>query len=219
LTMQRGDVLALVAPGRTRYSLPMLFEGVIGLRDGHEGQYAPVLIDSGLFVPGLELRANFGLPPDLGEAAIERALAPFAPEGEELRFVQPGWLDRPLEPSPLPQWLLTALHVLAVHARRRPLVAMDLSQFAAMSLRWRDACRAALAEHVLILIHSRPNSIGKHGERAAIFFDGDGLRGWLPVEAAPGGRTLARSYRHISRRLAAKGRERSDELDEDDHEE
>jgi hypothetical protein len=30
-----------------------------------------------------------------------------------------------------------------------------------MSLRWRDACRAALAESVLTLIHFRPNSIGK----------------------------------------------------------
>jgi hypothetical protein len=219
LTMQRGDVLALVAPARTRYSLPMLFEGVIGLRDEHEGQCAPVLIDSGLLVPDLELRANFGLPPDLSEAAIERALAPFAPEGEEPRFVHPGWLDRPLELSPLPPWLLTALHILAVRARRRPLVAIDLSQFASMSLRWRDACRAALAESVLILIHSRPHSIGEHGERAAIICGGDALRGWLPVELEPGGRTSSRFYRRISRTLTVKRRDRSDELDEDDHEE
>src|SRR5918996_3103197 len=173
LTVQRGDVLALVAPGRARYALPALFEGRIGLREGHEGQYTPVLVDSGLLVPDLELRANIGLPSDLSEAAIERALAPFVPEGEALSFVRPGWLDHPLELNPLPQWTLIALHVLAVRARRRPLVAMDLSQFAAMSPRWRDACRMALAESVLILIHARPNSIGRHGEQVAIVCDGD----------------------------------------------
>jgi len=218
LMMQRGDVLALVAPGRARYSLVVLFEGVIGQREGHEGQYAPVLIDSGLLLPDLELRANFGLPPDLSEAAIERALAPFAPEGERLSFDKPGWLDSPLELCPLPQWLLTALHVVAVRARRRPLAAMDLSQFAAMSPRWRDACRAALSESVLILVHSGPNSVGKHGERAAIVCDGDALRGWLPLEVESGKRTFARFYRHISRTLAARGPYQADELDEDNHE-
>ena len=218
LTLQRGDVLALVAPGRARYALPVLFEPVIGLREGDQGRYSPVLIDSGLLVPDLELRANFGLPANLSEAAIERALAPFGPEGEEMSFVQPGWLERPIELSPLPQWALTALHVIAVRARHRPLVAMDLSQFAAMSLRWHNACRAALAESVLILIHSRPNSIGKHGERAAIVCDGDALRGWLPVEVGPSEEALARFYGHITRTLAATGPDRSDEPDEDDDE-
>jgi hypothetical protein len=219
LTLRPGEVLALVGPGSARYALPVLFKEAIGPRERHEGQYLPVLIDSGLLVPDLELRANLGLPADLSEAEIEGALAPFAPEGEELGFVRPGWLDRPLELNPLPRWTLTALYVLAVRARRRPLVAMDVPQFASMSLRWRDACRAALAESVLILIHSRPNLIGKHGERAAIFCDGDALRGWLPVGVEPGRRTLAKFYRHVSRTLAAKGRDRSDEPDEDDHEE
>jgi hypothetical protein len=211
-------VLALLAPGRARYALPVLFEGVIGACAGDEGQYLPVLIDSNLLVPDLELRANLGLPADLSEAAIEGALAPFAPDGEALSFVQPGWLDRPLELGPLPQWSLSALHVLAVRARRRPLVAIDLSQFAAMSPRWRDACRAALADSVLLLIHARPNSIGKHGERAVIVCDGDALRGWLPVEVGPGENSLVEFHDHISRGLAAPGLNRTDEPDEDDHE-
>ena len=212
LMMQRGDVLALVAPGRARYSLPGLFEDMIGLPKGDEGPFLPVLIDSGLLLPDLKLRANFGLPPDLSEVEIERALVPFAPEGEELSFLQAGWLDRPLELSTLPQWLLTALHVLALRARHRPLVAMDLSQFAGMSPRWRDACRAALAESVLILIHSRPNSVGKRGERAAIVCDGGVLRGWLPVDGKP--RTLARLYGRINRTRT--GPDRFIEPDEDD---
>jgi hypothetical protein len=212
LTMEPGDMLALVAPGRVRYALPVLFEGVVDLR---EGQHFPVLIDSSLLVPDLELRANFGLPPELGEAAIERDLAPFAQEGEELSFVQPGWLDRPLDLEPLPQWSLNALHVLAVRARHRPLVAMDWSQFAAMSVPWRDACRAALAESVLILIHSRPNSIGRHGERAAIVCDGDALRGWLPVEIGAGAGALA-FHDYLTRTLAATGRDWSDDDDDDD---
>jgi hypothetical protein len=219
LTVQRGDVLALVAPGRARYALPVLFEGRIGLREGHEGQYSPVLVDSGLLVPDLELRANIGLPSDLSEAAIERALAPFVPEGEALSFVRPGWLDHPLELSPLPQWTLIALHVLAVRARRRPLVAMDLSQFAAMSPRWRDACRIALAESVLILIHARPNSIGRHGEQAALMCDGEGLCGWLPVEIGLGETNLAAFHAQITQALAATGLGSADEPDEDDDEE
>jgi hypothetical protein len=218
LTMQRGDVLALVAPGRARYALPVLFEGVIDRRGGDSGTYFPALLDSSLLVPDLEVRANFGLPPDLGEPALERALQPFAPEGEEVGFVRSGWLDRPLEPDQLPPWLLNALHVLAVRARRRALVAMDLSQFAAMSRPWRDACRTALAESVLILIHSRPNSIGKHGERAAIVSDGEALRGWVPVEAGAGEDVRARFHEHITRILAATGPDRSDDPDEDDDE-
>jgi hypothetical protein len=217
LLMQRGDVLALVAPGRARYSLGALFEGVIASRGGHEG-YAPVLVDSGLLLPDLELRANFGLPPDLSDAEIERALAPFAPEGERPDFVRPGWLDRPLELCRLPQWALTALHVLAVRARRRPLAAMDVSHFAAMSPGWREACQAALGESVLILIHPGPHSAGKHGERAAIVCDGDALRGWLPLDGAPGKRTLAKLYRDIGRSLAATGPGQADELDEDNPE-
>jgi hypothetical protein len=216
LTMQRGDVLALLAPGRARYALPMLFEGVIGARAGGEGQYLPVLIDSKLLVPDLELRANLGLPPDLSEAEIESALVSFAPEGETLSFVQPGWLDHPLELGPLPQWSLSALHILAVRARRRPLVAIDLSQFAAMAPRWRDACRAALAASVLLLIHARPNSIGKHGERAVIVCDGDGLRGWLPVEAAADQKSRVEFHGHITRALAASTPERIEEPDDDD---
>jgi hypothetical protein len=214
LTIRRGDLLALVAPGRARYALPVLFEGAIDKHEGERGIYFPVLLDSTLLVPDLELRANFGLPPDLGEAAIDRALALFAPAGEDLSFVQPGWLDRPLDPDQLPQWLLNALHVLAARARHRPLVAMDLSQFVAMSRPWREACRAALAESVLTLIHSRPTSIGKHGERAAIVSDGEALLGWLPVGAGEGVR--ARFHEHITRILAATGPDRSDEPDEDD---
>jgi hypothetical protein len=218
LAMQPGDVLALVAPGRARYALPVLFEGLVRPREGHDGPYFPVLLDSSLLVPDLELRANVGLPPDLSEAAIERDLALFASEGDDLSCVQPGWLDRPLELGPLPQWLLNALHVIAVRVRRRPLVAMDLSQFAAMSPRWRDACRAALAESALMLIHSRPNSIGKHGERAAIVCDGDALCGWLPVDAGPGEGAWARFCDQITRTLAATGPDRSEEPDEDDDE-
>jgi hypothetical protein len=213
LTLERGDVVALVAPGRARYALPVLFEGVVDLSGG---QHFPVLVDSGLLMPDLELRANFGLPPELDEAAIERDLAPFAQEGEELSFVEPGWLDRPLETGPVPPWSLNALHVLAVRARRRPLVAMDLSQFAAMSVPWRDACRAALAESVLILIHSRPKSIGRHGERAVIVCDGDGLRGWLPVESGAGAEALAGFHDYLARMLAATGRAWSDDDDDDD---
>jgi hypothetical protein len=213
LAMQRGDVLALIAPGRARYALPGLFEGLLEVP-----AYSPVLIDSGLLVPDLELRANFGLPGDLSEGAIQRALRPFAPDGEELGFAQPGWLERTNELSPPPPWALSALHVIAVRARHRPLVAMDLAQFAAMSPRWRDACRAALAGSVLILIHSRPHSVGKHGERAAIVSDGDALLGWLPVEARSGEAGLASFHDQISRTLAATGLDRSDELDEDDQE-
>jgi hypothetical protein len=219
LSLQRGEVLALIAPVRARYALPALFDGVIGPSTGHEGRCSPVLIDAGLLVPDLELRANVGLPADLGAASVARDLAPFAPENEELSFVQPGWLDRPLELGPLPQWSLSALHVLAVRARQRPLVAMDLFLFAAMSPRWRDACRAALAESVLILIHSRPSSVGKHGERAAIVCDGDALRGWLPVEVGHDLRALADFQDHLTRTLATTGLDQSDEPDEDDDDE
>jgi hypothetical protein len=85
-----------------------------------------------------------------------------------------------------------------------------------MSVRWREACRAALAESVLILIHSRPNSVGKHGERAAIVCDGDALRGWLPVEVDPSEEALARFCSHITRTLGATGPDRFNEPDEDD---
>jgi hypothetical protein len=95
---------------------------------------------------------------------------------------------------------------------------MDVSHFAAMSPGWREACQAALGESVLILIHPGPHSAGKHGERAAIVCDGDALRGWLPLDGAPGKRTLAKLYRDIGRSLAATGPGQADELDEDNPE-
>ena len=216
LVIRRGDVLGLLAPGRARSALPVLFEDILAAREGGQGQCLPVLIDSAILVPDLALRANLGLPPDLGESEIERALAPFAPDGEALSFVQAGWLDRPLEHGPLPEWALSALHVLAVRARGRPLVAVDLARFAAMSQRWREACRAVLAESVLLLIHARPNAIGRHGERAVILCDGEVLRGWLPVEVGSGKNSLIEFQGEISRALAARTPERTEEPDEDD---
>lgn len=80
----------------------------------------------------------------------------------------------------------------------------------------RDARGEALAESVLIVIHSRPNSIGRHGERAAIVSDGDALRGWLPVPAGAKARDLLGFSAQITRTLAATGADRSHGLDEDD---
>jgi hypothetical protein len=66
---------------------------------------------------------------------------------------------------------------------------------------------------VLILIHSRPNSIGKHSERAAIVCDDEALRGWLPVEA---GAESMEFQGRITRMLAATATERLDEPEDDD---
>jgi hypothetical protein len=122
------------------------------------------------------------------------ALAPFALDRDDLSQAPPGWLDRSLdELGPVPPWLLGALHVLSVRTRRRTLVAMDLSQFAPMPKRWRDACRSALADGVFILIHPRPGAVGRHGERTAIVSDGSALRGWLPLSGR-GSRTALAQF-------------------------
>jgi hypothetical protein len=161
LVVGRGDVLAVVAPGHSRWLLPAMFEDAMKLPPGHARLLRPVLVESDLLAPDLELRANLGLPMDLDEAGVAEALAPFAPDGDDLGQAPPGWLDRSLdELGPVPSWLLAALHVLAVRARRRSLVAMDLSQFAPMPKRWRDACRSTLADCVFILIHPRPGAAG-----------------------------------------------------------
>jgi hypothetical protein len=93
---------------------------------------------------------------------------------------------------------------------------MDASQFAAMSARWQGACRAALAESALILIHTRPNSIGRSGERAAILCDDVGLRGWLPVELAGGLEATVGLRGDLTQTLATTGREWAEDDDEDD---
>jgi hypothetical protein len=118
----------------------------------------------------------------------------------------------------VPLWLLAALHVLAVRARRRPLVAMDLSQFAPMPKRWRDACRSALADCVFILIHPRPGAVGRHGERTAIVCDGSALRGWLPVTGRSSRTVLAQFYAETApARSDDRFRQSGDEdVDEDD---
>ena len=194
LVVGRGDMLAVVTPGNARSLLPAMFENAIVRPAADFRVPRPVLVDSDLLAPDLKLRANFGLPPDLDEAAVEQALAPFAPEGEDLSLAPPGWLDSTLDDlGPLPRWLLAGLHVLAVHARQRPLVAMDLSQFAPMSARWREACRATLADHVFILIHPRPASVGRHGEQTAIVCDGAALRGWVPLTDG-GGRAIVAQF-------------------------
>jgi hypothetical protein len=199
LVVGRGDVLAVIAPGNSRWLLPAMFEDAIELPPGHARVPRPVLVESDLLAPDLELRANFGLPIDLDEAAVGEALAPFAPDGDDLSLVPPGWLDRSLdELGPVPSWLLAALHVLSVRARRRPLVAMDLSQFAPMPKRWRDACRSALADCVFILIHPRPGAVGRHGERMAIVCDGSALRGWLPVTGRSSRTVVAQFYAQIA---------------------
>jgi hypothetical protein len=127
LVVRRGDMLAVVTPGNARSLLPAMFEDAVE-RPAREARVPrPVLIDSDLLAPDLKLRANFGLPPDLDEATVEQALAPFAPEGEDFSLAPPGWLDRSLDDlGPLPRWLLAGLHVLSVCARERPVVAIDL---------------------------------------------------------------------------------------------
>lgn len=220
LAAERGDALAVVTPGHAIALLPSLFEGVTERGTVPARVLRPVLVDSDLLAPDLELRANFCLPSDVSEADVEEALAPFMPEGADFGVAPPGWLERSLdEIGALPPWLLAALHVLAVRARHRPLVAMDVSQFASMSQRWRDACRSALADRALILIHTRPTSVGKHGERAAILCDGSALRGWLPVGDRRGGKALARAYERMTRTAAipaAPFGQPLDELEEDD---
>ncbi|MGH6899514.1 MAG: hypothetical protein ACREJ5_23680 [Geminicoccaceae bacterium] len=218
LVVGRGDVLAVVMPGNARALLPAMFEDAMERRAGDARVPRPALLDSDLLAPDLKLRANFGLPPDLHEAAVEQALAPFAPDGEDLSLAPSGWLDRSLdELGPVPPWLLSALHVLSVRARQRPLVAMDLSEFAPMSERWRDACLAALADGVFILIHSRPAAVGKHGERTAIVCDGSALRGWLPV-TDPSCRTILAQFCAEIAPAPADDRFRQpvDDLDDDD---
>jgi hypothetical protein len=200
LIVERGTVLAVVAPGHANSLLPSLFERV------GEGPAAgarlprPVLVDSELLAPDLNLRANFGVPLDLNEKAIEQALAPFGPAGQDVGFPPAGWLDRSLdELGALPGWLLKALPVLSVRARGRPIVAMNLAQFAPMSRHWRDACRAALADSLLILIHTRATSVGKYGEEAAILCDGRDLQGWLPVEDRSSKKNIAQAYTRMTR--------------------
>jgi hypothetical protein len=183
LIAERGSVLAVVAPGHANSLLPSLFERVLESPAAGARAPRPVLVDSDLVAPDLNLRANFGVPPELSEEALEPALAPFSPPGQDFEFLPPGWLDRSLdELGTLPRWLLKALPVLSVRARGRPIVAMDLARFAPMSRHWREACRAALADRLLLLIHRRPTSVGKYGEQAAILCDGRALQGWLPVE-------------------------------------
>jgi hypothetical protein len=199
LVIGRGDVLAVVAPGSSRWLLPAMFEDAMERPPGPVRAPRPVLVESDLLAPDLELRANFGLPKDLDEAAVGAALAPFAPEGEDLGQAPPGWLDRSLdELGPVPSWLLAALHVLAVRARRRALVAMDLAQVASMPERWRDACRATLADGVFILVHPRPGSVGKHGEHTAVVCDGKALRGWLPLTSRSSRMTVAKFHARIA---------------------
>jgi hypothetical protein len=218
LALGRGDVLAVLTPASVRSMLPAMFEDAIERRAADWRVPRPVLVDSDLLAPDLKLRANFGLPPDLDEAAVVQALAPFAPKGEDLGLAPPGWLDRSLDDlGPLPRWLLAALHVLAVRARRRPLVAMDLSQFAAMPKRWRDACRSTLSDSVFILIHPRPTSVGKHGEQTAIVCDGDALRGWLPLTDRNSRMIVAQFYARIAPVPSDHGFRRPvDDVDEDE---
>ena len=219
LVVRRGDVLAVVTPGNARSLLPATFEDAIERPATAARVPRPVLVDSDLLAPDLKLRANFGVPPDVDEAAVEQALAPFAPEGENLSLAPPGWLDRSLdELGPLPRWLLAALHVLSVRARRRPLVAMDLSEFAPMPKRWRDACRSALADCVFILIHPRPGAVGRHGEQSAIVCDGTALRGWLPVTDRESREVVAQYYAQMVPAPADDPFRPVDDQDEDDDE-
>jgi hypothetical protein len=76
---------------------------------------------------------------------------------------------------------------------------MNLAQFAPMSRHWRDACRAALADSLLILIHTRATSVGKYGEEAAILCDGRDLQGWLPVEDRSSKKNIAQAYTRMTR--------------------
>jgi len=221
LVVRRGDVLAVVTPGNARSLLPAMFEDAIVRPAADSRVPRPVLVDSDLLAPDLKLRANFGLPPDLDEAAVEEALAPFAPVGEDLSLAPPDWLNRSLDDlGPLPRWLLAGLHVLSVRARQRPLVAMDLSQFAPMSARWREACRSTLADRVLILIHPRPTAVGKHGERTAIVCDGAALRGWVPLTDGDSKMVVAQFFAQIVPVPSDDPfRQPVDDLGEDDEEE
>jgi hypothetical protein len=166
------------------------------------------VVDGEILAPDLDLRTNFGVPADLREAAVEAALAPFAPDGEGAVY-PPGWLDRSLDDlGSLPRWLLEALPVVSVRARRRPIVVMMAARVASMSRAWRDACRAALADSVLLLLHTRPTAVGDYGEEAAILCDGRALRGWLPVEHGRSEQAQRRSER--AKRRAAKAERRAD---------
>ena len=223
LIAEPGTVLAVVAPGHANSLLPSLFERVLDSPAAGARSSRPVLVDSDLLAPDLNLRANFGVPPDLSEEALEPALAPFAPAGKDFEFLPPGWLDRSLdELGTLPRWLLKALPVLSVRARGRPIVAMDLARFAPMSRHWREACRAALTDRLLILIHTRPTSVGKYGEQAAILCDGRVLQGWLPVEDYRSSKkNIAHAYSRMTRTPVAQMDPLNSalaEFDEDDEE-
>ena len=96
---------------------------------------------------------------------------------------------------------------MSVSASGRPLVAMDRAQFAPMSRHWQDAWRATLADCVWLLIHTRPTSVGKYGEQAAILCDGRALRGWLPAPAGLSARAERRAAK--AGRRAAKTERRA----------
>jgi hypothetical protein len=197
LAAHPGDVLAVIMPSRVRARIGGLFLGVIGTREGH-GLDVPVLVDSGLLAPEASLRANFGLPEEVADAAVERALAAFAPQGEGAACAEPGWLDRPVaQIGAVPEWVLAALHIVAVRWRGKSLVAMVASRFALMPDRWQTACRAALDDRVLLLLHATPTRVGQYGERAVIFCEDQSLRGWLPVD----GLSSKRAFRQLMMRL------------------
>jgi hypothetical protein len=203
-----GTILAVVAPGQASALLPALLQTAIepATPDGRSPR--PVVVDSEILAPDLDLRTNFGVPADLSEAVVEEALAPFAPDSNGGVYPR-GWLDRSLdELGSLPRWLLEALPVISVHARRRPIVVIIAARLASMSRPWRDACLAALADSVVLLLHTRPTAVGDYGEQAAILCDGRALRGWLPVEHRRSEQTQRRSER--AKRRAEKAERRAE---------
>lgn len=201
LSLVPGDVLVLLLPAYARLRLQSLLDGLADRRRPDDGFEGPVLVNGGLLAPEADLRANFGLPAEISEAAIEQALSPFVPAGADLAFATRGWLDRPLDQAVRPpDWLLLALHVVATRLRGRPLVAIDFARFRAMPDSWQQACRTTLADQALMLIQTtaRPTGIGRIGVRAAIVSDGQTLCGWLPISRRSSIKVLAEAYARLN---------------------
>jgi hypothetical protein len=187
LVLEPGIVASIILPPRTHTGTGFLLMQAADLDDGR-GFVPPLEIDDFPLDSGLSLRANLGLPPELDEAAVAAAVAPFTPVTAIPPVFGPGWLDRATElgwNAELPRWALRALRVIAAARRGAPIVALSAAQYAQLPEIWRSACRRELTRALLLIVHRDLTHAGQFDEHAAILCDGRRLTGWVPFPAEP----------------------------------
>ncbi|MFO1067207.1 MAG: hypothetical protein U1E14_01660 [Geminicoccaceae bacterium] len=149
----------------------------------------PVEVTDGALDSTVSLRTNFLLDASVDEAELARQLLPFLPKGATTDWATAGWMDRlPASrwEAEIPRWALRALHILAVRARRVPVVCISAGLVGQMPASWRVAAFDALKDSLVVLVYSDLGQAGRHGDTVALLVEGKKLACWarVPLGAA-----------------------------------